>query len=425
MTSTQSPADVESASPEATSGTPADEGEVRGGTGLLFLAALLGVLGFFGGVHIVIVVVSLVIMIFMHELGHYLAARRAGMKVTEFFIGFGPTLWSFQRGETEYGFKAIPAGAYVRVIGMNNLEEVDPSEEHRTYRQGRYRDRMLLAVAGSAMHFLMALVMLFVLIAGWGIDQDDTAWSVIEVAEAGPAEAMGIEVGDQLVSIDGQPASSWEDMVTVVDARPGEQVQVEVNRGGEVVTLQGTLGENAEGNGRLGVTRSQFDRIDVGLLDAVPRTGEVFGDGVVRTVGALGDLFSPSGLQNFFSTVFSGGDGNDGEGISESEDERIVSIVGAARLGGELTEDGFDGLLSFMVLINIFVGVFNLVPLLPLDGGHVAVATYEKVREIQTKQRRYFVDAAKLLPLTYAVLFVLLAVGVSAIYLDIADPISL
>ncbi|HEY5698935.1 MAG TPA: site-2 protease family protein, partial [Acidimicrobiales bacterium] len=132
------------------------EGDIAGVLGLVGLVGALVALGLFGGWPILAVVVSLIVMIFMHELGHYITAKRAGMKVTEFFIGFGPRIWSFQRGETEYGVKAIPAGAYVRIIGMNSLEEVDPADESRTYRQKSYPRRMSVAVAGSAMHFLMA-----------------------------------------------------------------------------------------------------------------------------------------------------------------------------------------------------------------------------------------------------------------------------
>ncbi|MFV2039261.1 MAG: site-2 protease family protein, partial [Acidimicrobiales bacterium] len=129
--------------------------------GIAVLAALMAWLGIAAGWEYIVVVLALVFMITMHELGHYLAARSGGMKVTEFFLGFGPRLWSFRRGETEYGVKGIWAGAYVKVIGMNNLEEVDPADESRTYRQKSYPKRMLVAVAGSGMHFIMALIAIY------------------------------------------------------------------------------------------------------------------------------------------------------------------------------------------------------------------------------------------------------------------------
>ncbi|HSP03638.1 MAG TPA: site-2 protease family protein, partial [Acidimicrobiales bacterium] len=136
---------------------------------LAILAGLVAWLGIAGGWAPLVVVFGVVVMIFLHELGHYLAAKWGGMKVTEFFIGFGPRIWSFQRGETEYGLKVIPAGAYVKVIGMNNLDEVDPADEGKTYRQASYPRRMAVAVAGSTMHFLQAILLLFVLYSFVGV----------------------------------------------------------------------------------------------------------------------------------------------------------------------------------------------------------------------------------------------------------------
>src|SRR6476661_6266425 len=130
---------------------------------LLLALALVVLLGRAGGWSMLVVIAGLVVMIFLHELGHFITAKLSGMKVTEFFLGFGPKLWSFRRGETEYGVKAIPAGAYVRIIGMNNLEEISPEDEPRTFRQQSYPKRLLVAVAGSGMHFIQTLLCLFLL----------------------------------------------------------------------------------------------------------------------------------------------------------------------------------------------------------------------------------------------------------------------
>ena len=158
--------------------TEAEEEEVAerstGVVGLLVLAGLVIFLGVRGSWSAVVIVFALVLMIFLHELGHYLTAKWAGMKVTEFFIGFGPKLWSFQRGETEYGLKAIPAGAYVKVIGMSNLDEVDPADEGRTYRSKSYPRRMSVAVAGSTMHFILAFLLICGVFIGFGTQDDPT-----------------------------------------------------------------------------------------------------------------------------------------------------------------------------------------------------------------------------------------------------------
>src|SRR5688500_18380506 len=129
----------------------------------LILAGIVVLGAWFGALSTVVIIAALLVMIFLHELGHYLTARWAGMKVTEYFLGFGPRLWSVRKGETEYGIKAIPAGGYVRIIGMNNLEEVDPADEPRTYRQKLFWRRLSVAVAGSAVHFFLAFLLLWVL----------------------------------------------------------------------------------------------------------------------------------------------------------------------------------------------------------------------------------------------------------------------
>ena len=175
---------------------------------LLILAALLVLAFEAGGWALPVVILGVVVMIFLHELGHFLAAKFGGMKVTEFFIGFGPRIWSFRRGETEYGLKAIPAGAYVKIIGMNNLDEVDPADEDRTYRAKTYPKRLLVAVAGSAMHFAQALVLLIVLytfvgIPGGSLTQVED-WTVGEVVTNSAAADAGLRVGDEILAFDGR-----------------------------------------------------------------------------------------------------------------------------------------------------------------------------------------------------------------------------
>jgi hypothetical protein len=173
---------------------PGDHGEVRGaGWRLGLLVAGVLALGLFTRTSLLVVILALVVMIFFHELGHYLTAKWSGMKVTEFFIGFGPKIWSFRRGETEYGLKAIPAGAYVRIIGMSNLEEVPPEEEVRTYRQQSYPKRMLVILAGSGMHFLMALVCIFALLIsgtpGGTLFDEARIEAALDAREAGPGRS--------------------------------------------------------------------------------------------------------------------------------------------------------------------------------------------------------------------------------------------
>lgn len=414
---------------------------------LVMLALIVAYIGIVGGLPWLAILAVLVGAIFLHELGHYLTAKWAGMKVTEFFIGFGPRIWSFHRGETEYGLKAIPAGAYVKVIGMTNLEEVDPADEPRTYRQKPYWRRMSVAVAGSTMHFIIAIVAFYALLVGFGVETDEElGWSVdrlatVEVDGAevpGPAAAAGVEVGDTVVAVDGVPVTLWDDLVDEIQARePDDEVVLTVARSGETVDLEVTLAANDEGAGFLGVGPDVEYRVDeIGALEGVPMAFDQFGSVAWQSMGALASFFSPSGISDFVGiaadTATTSGDdeatgGGGGSSATAAESEnRVLSIVGLARLGAQAAEDGLAQFLSIVILFNIFIGVFNLVPLLPLDGGHVAVATYEKVRELASRRReRYHADVAKLLPLTYVVVFLLVSVGLVALYLDIANPLDL
>ena len=409
---------------------------------LLILVALLGFAFWRAGWALPVVILGVVVMIFLHELGHYLAAKVGGMKVTEFFIGFGPKIWSFRRGHTEYGLKVIPAGAYVKIVGMNNLDEVEAGDEDLTYRSKSYPKRLLVAVAGSAMHFLQALVLLIVLYAFVGVPggslTETEDWAVGEVVPGSAAADAGIEVGDRVLTLDGATVDSFEDFADQIASLPGEQVALTVERDGDTRSLTATVGtapDDAD-RGRLGVGMERLTTT-VGPLSAVGAAVGDFGEQTVATLGFLGDFFTPSGISDFASSVAEGGDSpavvdapegsSGGQTASESSDEgRIMSIVGAVAIGSDLTETGMLGFLLFFVGINITIGIFNLLPVLPLDGGHVVVATYERIREFfLPRGERYHVDFARLIPVVYAVFAVLVLLGVTTIYNDIANPIEL
>jgi membrane-associated protease RseP (regulator of RpoE activity) len=217
------------------------------GLGNFSLGVMVGIVAFIGFVHgwvWVVILIGLLVMIFLHELGHFLTARWSGMKATEFFLGFGPKLWSFTRGETEYGVKAIPAGAYVRIIGMTTAEEVPPEDEDRTYRQKSFPKRLLVVSAGSLMHLGQALVAAVVLLVFVGApggtlvpidDHQDGEWIVAEDAVAGSAaDAAGLEEGDRVVAWDGERVENFAEVRDKVEASDvGDPVTVTVLRDGE------------------------------------------------------------------------------------------------------------------------------------------------------------------------------------------------
>jgi membrane-associated protease RseP (regulator of RpoE activity) len=418
---------------------------------LALLTAGFIALGVFGGLGWIVIISAIVVMIFLHELGHYLTAKWSGMKVTEFFLFFGPKIWSFRRGETEYGIKCIPLGAYVRIVGMSNLEtDVPPEEEHRTYRQQSYPKRLLVVSAGSIMHLLQALVLFFIVFSVLGVSGGSVLaerlggppapWTVREVTDDSAAEEAGLREGDEIVSIGGDDVTSWEDVGAAVVGRPGETVAIELVRDGEAMTVDATLGTRE--------ARAGEDRDDeIGFLGVGPRfepmpahrvspvraaseSVQITAEAMGQTVSGLASFFG-GGVDDFAADVAEGGSaplepasgGQTSAPVEEHDDQRLLSIFGIARLGADIfDEDLADGLL-LMAGVNISIGLLNMIPLLPLDGGHVALATYERIRSIGRRQR-YMADVSRLLPITYAVVAFMLLLGVSAIYLDVVDPIG-
>ena len=414
--------------------------------GRIRLTLLIGALvsfGLIGGLSGLVVVLSIIAMLVLHELGHFLVARWAGMQVTEFFLGFGPRLWSVRRGETTYGVKAIPAGAYVRITGMNSLDVVDPADEQRTYRQQSYPKRMAVVLAGSATHFAIALFLLVVVYAVVGTPDPDR-WVVGEVVPGSTAAAVDVRAGDRILSVDGVETTRFDECGTVVRSVPGDLVDVVVQRDGEAMVHRAVIGERGGGDGVVtGCFGGGADRplVTMGPIRATGEAAVRFADlawmsvkGLVGLVKGLVGFVTPDGLADFFagavgpSEITTGGPStvpdNPSAPVVEpaadpADDERLLSIYGVARLGSAMFDDGWSTYVWFLILVNVFFGVFNLVPLLPFDGGHVAIATYERGRSIGG--RRHMADLSRLMPLTWAVVSLLVAVFGVALYRDIVD----
>ncbi|MBS1836300.1 MAG: site-2 protease family protein [Actinobacteria bacterium] len=491
------------------------------------LLALLVGLGVWRGLPIIIVILAIVAIIFLHELGHYLAARWSHMKVTEFFIGFGPRIWSFRRGETEYGIKVIPAGAYVKIPGMTAMEELPPEDEARSYRQAPFHNRFAVAVAGSTMHFLIAFVLLVVQFAFIG-HPDGDRWQIGNISPGSAAEAAGLRRGDELVTFDGRKVTSYDRFRSMIGAEPAGTVEVAVRRGGHVRTIPvtlsqrtrviGTIGEDLElvdngselvvgavlddgqvaaaglrpgqrvvaldgrpvttaagvadaiaagarsgaDSGSVSVTTESSGSTTVHTVDlgssvatvapaaflgvgsrsvlrtdalpaAVVHSAGEFGRYVGVTVTGTARVLWPPNIARFLTSTVTGGAPTNtvdrptpAASSASSSSERPVSIFGIVLLGSELTAESWSNIVGLLIGLNIMLGVLNLIPLLPFDGGHVAIAVYEKAQELRRRQtRRYLSDVTNMVRIAYPVIAVLGVLFLAATYLDLTKGVSL
>lgn len=358
---------------------------------------------------------GLIVSVFLHEVGHFVTARRSGMKVTQFYMGMGPRVFSFQRGEVEFGLRALPVGAFVRIVGMNNLDECDPQDEPRTYRQQSYPKRMLVITAGSLMHLLIAIV-LFVGIYSTAGRYGDTGELLIYGAPAvdSPAEKIGLREGDQILAVDNQKIGSRRELINAIVAnKPGDTVSVQYLREGQSQIEQVVLAANPANPqvAFLGIASDSYRYVRQNVFNSV-RFGLV---DVARTArDSVGGLFVVLNPRNIFSNV-----------VADEPDmmTRPTTVVGASQVGGEIgRSDGLKGVLILLATVNIFVGIFNLVPLLPFDGGHAAIATYERLRSRRGKV--YRADVGKMIPVATTVVVLLVMLMFAGLYLDITSPLG-
>jgi membrane-associated protease RseP (regulator of RpoE activity) len=397
---------------------------------------------FYGLIGVIAFVVALLATVMLHESGHFVTAKRFGMKATQFFVGFGPTLWSRTRGETEYGIKAIPLGGYVRIVGYTPLEQIDPGDERRAFYRQPARQRAIVIAAGVLINLIVGYLLLVAVNLTTGLPEGQNRTATVESispcvppsmtkpcgsgAPRAPAAQAGLRPGDRVVSLAGRPISGWDDLrAAILAAKPGTEVSMVVRHDADqpprtlrlrladvdghaflgmsprVVVAhwnrKGPLGAPVSAAGQFGTYLGQLGRIAVDLPAAIPK------------------LFSPDRAQ--------------------TPAGQVGSVYGAGEVSGQIFASNQSWrykaflFLSLVVSVNIFVGVLNLVPLLPMDGGHLGVLCYERIRAWIARTRGRpdpgTVDMTKLMPVTYIAVVLLVGLGVLLILADVLNPLKL
>ncbi|WP_433869740.1 M50 family metallopeptidase [Saccharopolyspora sp. CA-218241] len=422
-------------------------------------------------VGIVIFFVGLLFSIAWHELGHLLTAKMFGVKVTQYMVGFGRTLWSRKKGDTEYGIKAVPFGGYIRMIGMfppkreeeygrtassapwrvmiedareAASEEVTPEDAHRQFYQRKPWKRIIVMAAGPVMNLILAVGIFAAILMGYGVSTPTTTVKAVSEcvlpadaadtttcpagAPASPAAAAGFRPGDRIVEFNGRSYAEWEQLQRAIRDSSGT-VPVVVERDGQRVNLSADLMQTERP--RLDDTS---ESVTVGFLGLTPTMHLVKQDvgGVVGTMTNMVTLTAqkvielPQRVPDLVNAIAGG----------EREQDSPVGIVGASRLGGEvLSSDqmGVDAriIMMFNLLagVNLSLFVFNMLPLLPLDGGHIAGAAWESIRRGFAKVVRRPdpgpFDTAKLMPVAYAVSLLFIGYSLLVLVADVVNPVTL
>lgn len=424
---------------------------------------------------IVVFAFGLLVSIAWHELGHLSTAKLFGIRVPQYMVGFGPTIWSRKKGETEYGFKAIPFGGYIRMIGMfppgddgkitarstspwrgmiedarsAAFEELKPGDETRLFYTRAPWKRVIVMFAGPFMNLILAVALFLTVLMGFGISQQTTTVSSVSqcvIAQsqnrdtckksdpASPAAAAGLKAGDKIVSFDGVRTDDWNKLSDLIRATPGKSVPIIVDRKGQEVTLHATIATNqvAKKDSSGQIVQGQY--VKAGFLGFSAATGIVqqdFGQSVTWMGDRVGDAVDsiaslPGKIPGLWDAAFGNG---------KRAPDSPMGVVGAARVGGEiftLNIPATQQLAMFVMLVagfNLSLFLFNMLPLLPLDGGHIAGALWESLRRNVAKVLRRPdpgpFDVAKLMPVAYVVAGIFVCFTLLVLVADVVNPVKI
>jgi len=404
----------------------------------------------------------------LHEIGHLAPAKKFGVKVTQYMIGFGPTIWSKQKGDTEYGVKAIPLGGYIRMIGMvppakdgeiakgpfadlvnsarqQSLEEIGPEDENKVFYKLSVPKKLTVMFGGPFMNLVLAFVFFAISFAGIGFpaatnevkqvvtclpSEVDVLGNCLPGTTASPALSAGIKDGDKIISFDGREITDWEALANGIRESKEGNVEITVLRDGKELNLTAEIvlaTRPSSANSEVANEPTPYLGIAPQIIMERQSINSVFDVLVNITVGTGQVLWNlPERVGQLFGAAFLG---------EQRDPEGLVGIVGVTRVGGEIAAAEIPGMWRFATLLNLAGGLnmalflFNLLPLLPLDGGHVAGAIYEGLRRSFAKLRRKPdpgpADTSKMLPFAYSVAILLIGLSMLLLYVDVVNPIRL
>ena len=424
------------------------------------LIALLGAVVFFAGV---------IASVALHEVGHMVPAKLFDVRVTQYMVGFGKTIWSRKRGETEYGFKWIPFGGYVRMIGMfppardgrmrrsstgpfqtlvedartASAEETPPGQEHRLFYTKKWWQKLIIMSGGPLMNIVLAVILFGIVLMGFGINEPKPVVSlvpdcVVPASEGArkctskdplsPAAKAGFEKGDRIVSFNGTPVTSWDQVSRLIRETGAGTVAIGIERDGKRQTLRPALlaADRPDPDNPAEIQRVGYLGVSPQMVHERKDALAVFGEmGRLTGLTAQAMLHIPERMVGVAQAAFGG----------ERAQDSPMSIIGASRVAGEIAtldvpvSSRIAGFIQWLAALNLFVALFNFIPLLPLDGGHIAGALYEAVRRgfarLRGRPDPGYVDVARALPIAYAVASVLVVMGVLLIYANIVNPVRL
>jgi membrane-associated protease RseP (regulator of RpoE activity) len=367
--------------------------------------------------------IALLLSVMVHEFGHYITAKRFDMKVTEFFLGFGKRIWSFTRGETEFGIKAIPAGGYCRIEGMTPRDEMPAGEESRAFFGATTSRKLIVLGAGSFAHFVIGFLLIFSIFFGVGVNA--LLSDVTQVAPNSAAAASGFLIGDKITAINGKKVTNWFTDAKAISASGGKELTFTVERDGSEITIKAAPTYlTSEKRYMLGIVTKVGTKRE-SFVTSITESGRATASLTRESVKAL--IALPTKVPQLIRQTF---------GHEKRDPNGLVGVVGAARVSGDAISsnklNNTERLGTFLLLIaslNIFVGLFNLLPLLPLDGGHMAVAIADEIRaffaRLRGKPRPAGIDVNVLTPITATVFAVLAVLTAILLIADIFNPVSL